>query len=266
MSYIICLITDFGVSDYFVGAMKGVILSINNDANIVDITHDIPPQNIAAADFTLRNCYKEFPNKSIFVAVIDPGVGSARKAVLVETENYYFIAPDNGLLSFIFNTEKHFRVYELTDERYFRHPVSGTFHGRDIFAPAAAHLSNGVPPNEFGAETRNFIRFEETKPRKIADDQIEAEIIHTDRFGNLITNLVKEDMPANFYIEINHKKIETLRNFFASAEKDEIFMITGSAGFLEIVAFQNSAAKMLNAVAGQRFLLRIPNSKFQILD
>ncbi len=260
----IILLTDFGVKDYFVGAMKGVILSINHAAKIIDITHEIPPQDITAASFTLRACYKEFPNKSIFVAVVDPGVGSSRKAILVETEKCYFITPDNGLLSFVFNAEKHFRVYELTNKKYFRHPVSNTFHGRDVFAPAAAHLANGVLPNKFGAETVDFIHLAENNPRKLSDHTIEAEIIHTDRFGNLITNLVKEDAPADFYVEINGRKIDKLVNFFASAEKNEIFMIFGSAGFLEIAAFQSSATEILNAAAGQKILLQIPDSKLKI--
>ncbi len=255
MNSIICLLTDFGIRDYFVGAMKGVILSINDNARIVDITHEIAPQNISSAGFTLRACYADFPKKTIFTAVVDPGVGSARKAILVETDNYYFIAPDNGLLSFIFRAGKVFRAFELTNEKYFRTAVSGTFDGRDVFAPAAAHLSNGVKPEEFGAELKNLVCFEETKPRRTAPDKIEAEIIHTDHFGNLITNLVKEDLPAKFHIEINDQTIDKLEIFFASAENHELFMIFGSAGFLEIAAFQDSAARLLNAATGQKFTL-----------
>ena len=147
---IIALLTDFGTKDYFVGAMKGVILNINENAKIIDITHEIEPQNIRSASFTLRACYKNFPPKTIFVAVVDPGVGSERRAILVETEDYFFIAPDNGLLSFIFNESDDFLVYEITNEKFFNQPVSQTFHGRDIFAPCAAHLSKGVLPAEFG--------------------------------------------------------------------------------------------------------------------
>lgn len=251
----IALLTDFGTQDYFVGAMKGTIFSINESAQIVDITHDIPPQDIQSASFTLRACYKDFPAKTIFTAIVDPGVGSDRRAILVETANYYLIAPDNGLLSFIFDEDKTFRVFELADEKYFKHPVSDTFHGRDIFAPAAAHLSNGVKPAEFGKELKDFVRFEENKRHRISGGKFEAEIIHIDRFGNLITNLKKEDLPDDFSIVINGKRISRLQRFFAESIENELFMILGSSGFLEIAAFQDSAANLLNIKLPQKFLL-----------
>ena len=167
---IIALLTDFGTKDYFVGAMKGVILGINENAGIIDITHEIEPQNISEASFTLRACYKNFPSHTIFVAIVDPGVGSKRRAILVETEDYFFIAPDNGLLSFVFNESEDFTVYEITNEKFFYHPVSKTFHGRDIFAPCAAHLSKKMLPSEFGKEINDFINFSETKPRKVSEN------------------------------------------------------------------------------------------------
>lgn len=241
--------TDFGTLDYFVGAMKGVILSINNSANIIDITHEIAPQNIKSASFTLRACYKNFPEKTIFVAVVDPGVGSERRAILVETEKYFFIAPDNGLLGFVFDEAETFRVFELTNPKYFADKISATFHGRDIFAPAAAHLSNGVKPKKVGKEISEFVR--------ISEKESLAEIIHIDRFGNLVTNLKLKDLPEKFALEINGKIIGKLQNFYAEAEKSEVFMIFGSAKFLEIVAFQDSAQKVLQAEIGQRITLKI---------
>lgn len=252
---IIALLTDFGTQDYFVGAMKGTILSINREAQIVDITHEIPPQDIQSASFTLRACYRDFQKKTIFTAIVDPGVGSDRRAILVKTADHYFIAPDNGLLSFVFNGDKTFRVFELANEKYFKHPTSDTFHGRDIFAPIAAHLSNGVKPAEFGNELKDFISVEENKPRKFSANKIEAEIIHTDRFGNLISNLRKEDLPDDFAVTINGKKILKLQQFFAESNKGELFMILGSSGFLEIAAFQDSAAKLLKVVISQKLLL-----------
>lgn len=242
----IALLTDFGTKDYFVGAMKGVIFQIDENAKIIDITHDIEPQNVKSASFNLRACYKNFPKKTIFVAVVDPGVGSDRRAVLVETSDYYFIAPDNGLLSFIFNEAESFRVIKIANEKFFIQPTSKTFHGRDIFALCAAHLSKGVNPEEFGDEMDDFARIPEIKPRNISENEIEAQIIHIDRFGNIITNLTKEDLPQKFHLQTNDRKIEKLKSFYAEAEKDEIFMIFGSAGFLEIVAFRNSAQKLLN--------------------
>ncbi|MEP6902072.1 MAG: SAM-dependent chlorinase/fluorinase [Actinomycetota bacterium] len=274
----IVLLTDFGTKDYFVGAMKGAILRVNENAQIVDITHEIKPQNIKSASFTLRACYKDFPAKTIFVAVIDPGVGSERRAILVETDDYFFVAPDNGLLSFVFNEDgdgavkervetanetrsltapfPHIRVFELTNKQFFAKKISATFHGRDIFAPVAAHLSNGVNPNEFGREISDFVCREEIKPRKINNNEIEAEIVGIDRFGNLITNLKREDLPEKFALEIGGKQIDKLQKYFAEAKKGEVFMIFGSAEFLEVVAFQSSAENLLKAQTGQKIKVK----------
>ena len=252
---LIALLTDFGTKDYFVGAMKGAILSINPHARIVDITHDIEPQNIRAASFTLRACYRDFPAKTIFVAVVDPGVGSNRKAVLVETSDYYFIAPDNGLLSFVFNQQENAKIFELTNEEFFARRVSATFHGRDVFAPIAAYLSKGVALHSFGARTENFVRSEEAEPKRISTGEIEAEIIHADRFGNLITNLTDDDLPENFRLVINETTIDKRHSFFAEAGTGELFTIPGSAGFLEIVAFRDSARRLLNAEVGDKIIV-----------
>ncbi len=272
---IIALLTDFGTKDYFVGAMKGAILGVNPNANIVDITHEIEPQDIRVASFMLRACYRNFPPQTIFVCVVDPGVGSSRRAILVETEEYFFVAPDNGLLSFVFNegrsphvnkgakvdesalahvraSTSNIRVFELTNEKFFAEDVSATFHGRDLFAPVAAHLSNGVKQKEFGAEISNFKKFAETKPKTISKNKRQAEIIYIDRFGNLITNLKREDLPENFALEVGGKRIEKLQNYFSEAAKSEVFMIFGSADFLEIAVFQNSAKKFLKAEIGQK--------------
>jgi S-adenosyl-L-methionine hydrolase (adenosine-forming) len=251
----IAFLTDFGTKDYFVGAMKGAILTINPHAQIVDITHEIEPQAIKSASFTLRACYRNFPHKTIFVTVVDPGVGSARRGILVETDDYFFVAPDNRLLSFIFNEAKEFRVYELKNKQFFAKKVSTTFHGRDIFAPVAAHLSKGVKPSELGQEITDYKRFEEANSRKISDTEIESEIIHIDRFGNLITNLKAEDLPEKFALEIGRKRIEKLQNYFAEAEKSELFMIFGSAEFLELVAFQDSAENLLQVEIGQKIMV-----------
>lgn len=243
---IITLLTDFGTKDYFVGAMKGTILSINPQAQIFDISHEIAPQDVRSAAFTLLNYYKTFPPQTIHVCVIDPGVGSERSAILAETENYFFVAPDNGLLSFILAEENVSRVVKLTNEKFFRHPVSNTFHGRDIFVPVAAHLSKGISVKEFGREIKDFVRFENVKPNLISENEIEAEIIHIDHFGNLITNLKAENLPPQFVLQVNKHRIENLRQHFSEAEPGEVFSIIGSAGFLEIVAFMDSAKRLLN--------------------
>jgi hypothetical protein len=253
---IIALLTDFGRKDYFVGAMKGVILSINTEAKIVDLTHEIEPQNITSAGFTLASCYQNFPPKTIFVAVVDPGVGSNRRAILVQTDQYFFVAPDNGLLSFVFENESYFCVFELTEPKFFSKNVSRTFHGRDVFAPVAAWLSKGIAPNEFGREVIDFIKFESAKPKVISASELEAAIIHVDRFGNLITNLKRSDLPEKFIIEINQTSIENHLNFYAEAESDEVFTIWGSAGYLEIVVFQNSASEILKVKTGEKILVK----------
>jgi S-adenosylmethionine hydrolase len=251
----IALLTDFGTQDYFVGAVKGAIFSINERANVVDITHEISPQDISAASFTLRACYKNFPPGTIFFAVVDPGVGSDRRAILVVAENYYFVAPDNGLLSFVFDEKRNFRVFELTERKFFAETVSRTFHGRDIFAPVAAHLSKGALPKDFGAEIKDYIHLKTAAPRVVSERKIEAEIIHADRFGNLITNLKQSDLPENFALEIGEKTINKLQTFFGEADKGELFMIMGSAGFLEIAAFQDSAANLLKAKVSQKITI-----------
>lgn len=253
---IITLLTDFGTKDYFVAAMKGVILSINPLARMMDITHEIEPQQTAEASFTLKACYKEFPSQTIHLAVVDPGVGSDRRAILVETRNYFFVAPDNGLLSFVFQTENNLRVFEITNEKFFKRPVSRTFHGRDVFAPAAAHLSVGVAPQEFGARIEDFVFFKENQPRPLNENLCEASIVHADRFGNLVTNLRRDDVPASFALEINGREISRIKNFYAAAETGEVFLIWGSAGFLEIAAFQSSAANLLGAGAGGKVFVK----------
>lgn len=275
-SKIITLLTDFGTRDYFVGAMKGAILSISAQSNIIDITHEIAPQDIRSAAFTLAAYYKNFPRGTIHLAVVDPGVGSARRAILLVTQDYFFLAPDNGLLSFIFDKAeggenaplparglppRRFRVFELTNEKYFAENVSRTFHGRDVFAPIAAHLSNGVEPEELGAEIEDFVRFEVVKPKQISQSETEAEIIHIDRFGNLVTNLKAVDLPAKFVLEINQKRIGKHQRFYAEAEKGEIFSIIGSEGFVEISAFRDSAEALLKAQVGQKVFLTVSGKR-----
>lgn len=252
---VIALLTDFGTTDYFVGAMKGAILSINPHAAIVDITHEIEPQNISAASFTLGACYKDFPKKTVFVAVVDPGVGSARRAIVAETADYFFVAPDNDLLSFVFDEAAEVKVYELTDERFFAEKVSRTFHGRDIFAPVAAHLSNGIEPFEFGREISDYVYHEAAEPSQ-NQTEIVAEIIHADRFGNLVTNLTKNDLPESFTLTVGKTTVKVLREFYAEAVENELFLIEGSAGFLEIVANRGSAQDLSGAEVGEKLILK----------
>src|SRR5258707_15043964 len=176
--------------------MKGTILAINPEACLVDITHEMPPQDIRAAAFNLLATYKDFPSGTIHIVVVDPGVGSARRGIIIECASQFFVGPDNGLFSWICERERSFRAIHLTNEKFFRHPVSPTFHGRDIFAPVAAALANGVDLQEFGPLIDDPIKLESLAPRRTKNGEIEATVIHIDRFGNCITNLTRDHLVA----------------------------------------------------------------------
>ena len=259
---IITLLTDFGAADYFVGAMKGVILSANPEARIADITHEIPPQDIAAAAYTLLAAYGAFPTQAIHLAVVDPGVGSSRRPIVVVTGDQKFVGPDNGIFSYIIDREREARVFHITNEKYFRRPVSATFHGRDIFAPVAAALSLGVQPEKLGAEIRDHVRLAPLMPDRMAKGRLGAHIIHIDRFGNCVTNLTSRELtPAMIRtgarLLIRGKTINAFRQFFAdeSKGKEELFAVWGSAGFLEIAAQNRSAANVLKVARGERVVV-----------
>lgn len=261
---LVTLLTDFGTRDYFVGAMKGAILSVNPSAKIVDITHDSPAHNISAAAFTLLAAHSTFPKDTIHVCVVDPGVGSERRAILAVTENYFFLAPDNGVLSLIYDQEPGAQVFHVTNNRFFRVPLSTTFHGRDIFAPLAGAVSRGVLPFELGEEIKDFVRYQKHEVLQIDRRTVQGEIVHIDHFGNCITNLTREDLPPDFtgdnvILAVNNREITKVQTYFAEAKEDgaAVFMIFGSAGFLEIAAFQNSAAKLLGAKVREPVLLKI---------
>jgi S-adenosylmethionine hydrolase len=239
--------------------MKGVLLSINPEANVVDITHDIPPQDIETAAFNLLCCYQNFPSGTIHVAVVDPGVGSDRKPIAIECAQQFFVGPDNGLFSWICDREKEWRAVHLTNSRFFHQPASNTFHGRDIFAPIAAELSKGVALNELGDALSDIVRLEPLEPTRIDDRTIEGRVIHIDRFGNCITNLRPADLSANgdvaWKLIVQGHEISTFLKFFAEGAEDDIFCIVGSGGFLEIAARNRSAAQILNLDRGQSLLL-----------
>jgi S-adenosyl-L-methionine hydrolase (adenosine-forming) len=255
---VITLTTDFGTSDYFVGSMKGVILSANPDARIVDISHDIPPQDIEAAAFTLLAAYKSFPKGTVHVAVVDPGVGSSRSPILLAANEQYFVGPDNGLFGYICEREENWQAFQITNESYFRQPVSTTFHGRDVFAPVAAALSRGTTPEELGSPITEFVKLESLVPIPFVEGEIKGRIIHIDNFGNCVTNLTEEHLPDSAELEVNDKEITTVKKFFAedTKKKSKVFMILGSAGFLELAAKNTSAAKILKAKRGDTVTIR----------
>lgn len=240
---VITLLTDFGTADYFVGAVKGAILSVNPHAVIVDITHEIPPQDIEAGAFTLLAAYKTFPAGTIHVAVVDPGVGSTRRPIIVSANEQFFVGPDNGLSSYIYDREPSHRIVHVTSERFFRPSVSTTFHGRDVFAPVAAALSNGVALEEFGAEIHDAVRLPSLEEP--------LRIIHIDRFGNCVTNITR----AEKSLVINGRTISEFRRFYGEGDKESLFAILGSAGFLEISVNGGSAAKVLGVKRGDEVSL-----------
>lgn len=255
---VVTLLTDFGVADYFVGAMKGAILSVNPHVQLIDITHDIPPHDIRAGAFMLLASFESFPSGTIHVAVVDPGVGSSRRPVLVEGGGHFFVGPDNGLFGYVYERLREFRVVHLTRERYFRTHVSSTFHGRDIFAPIAGALSNGVEPDALGEPVGDFVRLESPAPLRLPDGTLEGSIIHIDRFGNCITNFSPRDLSedvlkAGARLVVGEHVVNAFRHFFAGegSETQEPFVIPGSAGFLEIAFNGDSAARRLNIKRGQ---------------
>jgi S-adenosylmethionine hydrolase len=261
---IVTLTTDFGTADYFVTAMKGAILSKNPIANIVDVTHEIPPHDIEAGAFILLTACVSFPPGTIHVAVVDPGVGSTRKPIVITAGEQFFVGPDNGLFSYVCDRLQPTGIFHLTNSEYFREPVSPTFNGRDIFAPVAAALSIGVAPSELGHEITDYVRLKNLEPGTTRNGQINGRVIHIDRFGNCVTNITRDDLSddrikAGATLRVKGKTIKTFRNYFSekSDDREKVFGVWGSAGFLEIAAANQSAAKLLNAQRGDLVIVSL---------
>lgn len=249
-SPVVTLLTDFGLNDHFVAAMKGVMLGINPDLRFTDISHLIPPQDVFGAAFTLSQACFYFPPGTIHLAVVDPGVGTERKPIAVSVGGHFFVAPDNGLLTYVLESQEDCSAYEITAEDYCRKPLSGTFHGRDIFAPVAAWISRGVPLKKLGPALPNPVRFKIPPIKKVQDNQIEGCVLAVDHFGNLITNLRLEDVPSSVKIQAGRKEITVFRKTYGEGKKGEIFIVPGSTGYLEIVVREGSAASLLNLKSG----------------
>lgn len=253
---VIALLTDFGTSDYFVAAMKGTMLKIAPDAGFVDITHEIPPQDIRSAAFVLGACYRDFPPGTAFLCVVDPGVGSERRAIVVETEDYLFVGPDNGTFSFVLK-ETDVRTFEIANDELLPNRVSTTFHGRDIFAPIAAYLSTGLPAEEVGPRIDDPLIREFAAPRSVSENELRGEIIHIDHFGNLVTNFLPDQVAGDGVFEVNGRTIERRVDHYAEASRGEVIYVTGSAGFIEISSNLDSAARILNAAVGDRVVMKL---------
>ena len=258
---IITLTTDFGTSDHYVAVMKGVILRINPEVHLVDLSHDVQPQDIRQAAFLIGSSYRYFPPETVHVVVVDPGVGTSRRALLLVTPSARFVVPDNGILSYILMEglgdqvsevgpdsrvalPQSYKAYHLTNPKYWLQPVSSTFHGRDIFAPVAAHLSFGVAPQELGEEVGEAILSPVRQPRW-KGDTLEGHVVHVDRFGNLITDVAADLLPTNGKVEIQIKvhRISGVSNSYAEGE--HLVAVLGSHGNLGFSARGGNAAHAL---------------------
>ncbi|MCP4715042.1 MAG: SAM-dependent chlorinase/fluorinase [Deltaproteobacteria bacterium] len=259
-SRIITLTTDFGTTDAYAGSMKGAVLSVCPAATIVDITHQIPPQNIRAAQFMLQSAYRSFPPGTVHVAVVDPGVGSARPSIIIETAQYLFVGPDNGIFSFVFSEAAHCEVFEITNKAYMSARTSATFHGRDIFAPVAAHLTAGVAAAEIGTRTESRANLPLPKTRILDAQTIQGEIIHIDHYGNLVTNITQSDIRATFCnspfsVSVNKTTIEKQVGHYDEAPAETLFCLYGSLSFLEISLKNDAATRLLPSQIGTPVLL-----------
>jgi len=253
MQPILTLTTDFGLKDHYVGAMKAVILGISPDVRLVDISHEIPPQDIMAGAWVMRNAAMYFPPKTVHLVVVDPGVGTHRDPVVIEIEDQFFVGPDNGIFSLIADAFE-YRATKLTNPDYWLEKTSQTFHGRDIFAPVAAHLTKGVAVSELGERIHEIVTYRWAIP--IADkDGIQGWIVHIDRFGNLITNIPKSMLESilggrNFKIYVGNSILNEILPAFGAVHDGEPVAYIGSSDVLEIAINKGNAKEMLGVEKG----------------
>lgn len=251
-SQIITLTTDFGTQDYYVSAMKAVILGIIPEARLIDISNDIPPQDIMAGAWVLRNAAFLFPKGTVHLAVVDPGVGTSRRPLVVEIDGQFFVGPDNGLFSLL--AEKEYRAFEISNPKYMRADRSNTFHGRDVFAPVAAHLLSGVSMECFGDPVDELVSYRWAIP--INDEEgIQGMVLHIDHYGNLITNIpasfVKEVQDrGRFKIYVGSAIMNKISTTFGEVPDGEPAAIIGSSGMLEIIINKGNASEMLSVQKG----------------
>ena len=256
---IITLTTDFGLNDHFVGTIKGVILSIAPEAEIVDISHSVQAFDVLDGALMIAQSYSYFPSGTVHLVVVDPGVGTARRPILVTSDRHHFVAPDNGVLSMVYAREERLHIRHVTAEHYSLQPVSNTFHGRDIFAPIAAWLAKGVDSEKFGDEITDFVRFNPPKPKSVNGNTLRGVILKVDRFGNLVTNITPQDAPMLFAAEPPPSRwwwaSTRLPKFcpnYSEGSPGQVFGILGSMGYLEIASNRGSAAKIVGSRQRQR--------------
>ncbi|HUK29744.1 MAG TPA: SAM-dependent chlorinase/fluorinase [Candidatus Acidoferrum sp.] len=259
---LLTLTTDYGTSDQLVGTLKGVILKIQPDAQIVDINHSVVPYDVLDGALSIGAAYRYFPTKTVHIVIVDPGVGTERRPILVSANNQYFIAPDNGVLSLVYEREDPLVVRHITSEHYFTRPVSATFHGRDIFAPVAAWLAKNWQTEAFGEVITDFTRFALPRP-KAQDGAMRGAVLRSDHFGNLITNFTLEDLPEPMRkpgpvkISIAGKPVKQFVETFAQGPAGEAVALVGSTGFIEIAVNKGNAARVLGAARGAEVVLKL---------
>jgi len=250
---ILTLTTDFGVSDHYVGAMKGVILSVCPQAQIVDISHEVKPFGISEGAYLIAQAYRYYPARTVHVVVVDPGVGTSRRPILMEAAGQRFVAPDNGALAMIYSRETA-KIRLISNEKYFRQPVSRTFHGRDIFAPVAAHVAAGVPPARMGKLIQDYLRPVFEKPQRTGKRTWMGRILKIDRFGNIITNFHAGEFPdldqRNFSLALGPREVSVMARNYAQCGPGELFAIWGSSEYLEVSIGQGSAAREVGCESG----------------
>lgn len=244
--------------------MKGVVLDVLPEANIVDISHAVQAFDVLDGALMISAAYSYFPAGTVHMVVVDPGVGSERRPILAAVGEHYFVAPDNGVLSLVYQNAERISVREITSSHYFRQPVSTTFHGRDIFAPVAANLAKGVDPAKFGEEITDYAAFAAPKPKAAPDGSLRGIVLKIDRFGNLLTNIRATDAPhllgenaPPFRIVVGQHEIAEILTHYAQGRPGKLFGIIGSAGYLEISSNRTSAAKLLGAVKGTEVSLKM---------
>lgn len=254
---LITLTTDFGYTDPFVGIMKGVIYGINPAATIVDLTHGVPAQDVLAAALILRHSVGYFPRGSIHVAVVDPGVGSSRKPLLIESEESFFVGPDNGIWSLALENRAIERIVHLSNDSFYRKPTSSTFHGRDIFTPVAAHLSLGVAADAFGEPITSWVRIE-LPTVQTTRNQLIGEIVYIDGFGNLFTNIRATDLrdKGSLEVQLGDLTISGIALNYAAVASGAHTALVNSWGLLEIAANKGNAQQQSGAVIGDRVLVQ----------
>jgi S-adenosyl-L-methionine hydrolase (adenosine-forming) len=261
MRPVVALLTDFGLRDHYAGTMKGVVLSVCPEATLIDITHDVPPHDVMTAGLELAASYRYFPAGTVFLVVVDPGVGSPRRPIAAEAGDYRFIAPDNGVLTAVFKETAPRRVVELTERRYARPTVSRTFEGRDRFAPAAGWLAKGVELKALGRSLADYVRLEIPDP-VTTESEVRGEVLRVDRFGNLITNIDRRSFErlgrAGDALEVSagEHRVGRLVTTYAEIAPGEVCSLFGSTDHLEIAANATSAAETLGLDRGAAVAIR----------